>query len=426
MSLIVRKISSIKIKNPLTDLPSLALLNFFILAFFSFFHTSLPFRERSFESLEAETTNFMNQLVYGYLIVSALLILIQNSHGTFNFIKKEKFLTFFILFCIISAVWSNYPVLSVKRSGQLFGTFLTIINAVLLAKSDRLFPVLKFIFVLYIVITYFSGLFIPAAIDTAFNTWRGIELQKNGLGQAGVLIFTVALFFYSSDNSRKNTLNYLISFLAAGLIILSGSSTSIITLLLALAILVTFYFDRVFRPIGRKRTISLLVVVFLTVSTIVIYPFLTELAAVIPELFGKDLSLTGRTLMWPYLMTEVQKQLWFGHGYATYWILGTSVVPRFQENVGWMVNEAHNEYIEILLQLGVTGLFMFLAMLVAIIRRTLKIENNMALTCLISLLVLNITESLLFEARGPTNFIFMFVYVLISYNYFRTQAIEEQ
>src|SRR3972149_736710 len=113
MASFIRNIIEAKLGKLSIDLEAIALFNFFVLLFFSFFGTGLPFRERSAESLEAETTNITNQLVYGYLILSSILVIIQNPRNTFSFIQKERYLAFFITLCLISAIWSNYSLLSI-------------------------------------------------------------------------------------------------------------------------------------------------------------------------------------------------------------------------------------------------------------------------------------------------------------------------
>ena len=398
------------------------LFNFFVLMFFSFFGTEPPFRARSIESLEAETTNIVNQLVYGYLIITSLIVVIQNPSNTFSFVQKEKYLTFFIIFCLLSSVWSNYSLLSIKRSAQLAGSFITIVNVILIAKYKNIIGVLKIVCTLYLVLTYFSGIMIPEAIDPAFGTWRGLELQKNGLGQAGILIFSLSLFFHTNATKAFELIvNYSISFLAAGAIILSGSSTDTLCLILTLGVLALFYSDKIFRPLRIGRTFSFLIVLFISLFALAVYYFASDLIAVIPGLFGKDTSLTGRDSIWAYLESEIQKRFWFGYGFGTYWILGTGLIENFLYNVGWRVNSAHNGYLEVVLQLGISGIILFGFVIAALFYRIRKIKQEAAFISLIAMLVINYTESLIFQYRGPTTFVFMFTYLVVAYTYFYSE-----
>ncbi len=416
MSTVIGKSVTEKLGSIIFNLEGFALFNFFILMFFSFFSTDLPFRQRNAEALEAESTSIVNQLVYGYVLLSSILVIIQNPRDTFSFIQKEKYLAFFIFLCLLSAIWSDYSFLSIKRSSQLAGSFLTIINVIIIASYRNIIRVLKIISILYLAITYFSGILIPEAIDDTFGTWRGIELQKNGLGQAGVLLFNLSLFFHTNVTSRLSRLiNYSISILAAGAVILSGSSTNTLGLILVIGILTLFYSDKIFAVLGLGRTVSFVIVFFMTLSGLLTYFLSSDLMAIVPGLFGKDTSLTGRDAIWLFLGSEIEKQPWFGYGYGTYWILGTGLIDTFLYNVGWKVNTAHNGYVEIILQLGFIGIIAFLILIIVYVYRIRKIKDEAAFITLITMLVINFTESLIFQYRGPTTFVFMFVYLIVSY-----------
>ncbi len=155
---------------------NLIILNFAVLVFFTFFGTKLPFQGISPEELfKGETTNIVNQFLYVFLFLSSMIIVIKRFDTILLFIKKEKYLSLFILLCLVSAVWSSYHIISFKRSFQLLSVYLVVINALLFIEPSKLLKVLKIIIPLYLLITVFSGLFISEAIDPQFGTWRGLS-----------------------------------------------------------------------------------------------------------------------------------------------------------------------------------------------------------------------------------------------------------
>jgi hypothetical protein len=84
-----------------------------------------------------------------------------------------------------------------------------------------------------------------------------------------------------------------------------------------------------------------------------------------------------------------------------------------------MVNQAHNGYLEIILQLGIVGFVFFLVLIAAYIYRMLKVNNNLAIIVLFSILTLNFTESVMFKVGlGVTTFYFIAVYTFVSFYYF--------
>ncbi len=80
------------------------------------------------------------------------------------------------------------------------------------------------------------------------------------------------------------------------------------------------------------------------------------------QLLGKDPTLTDRTLLWHDLL-QVEINPIFGAGFESFW-LG----DRFREFAAsrwWAPNQAHNGYLETYLNLGLVGLFLLIAVLIA-------------------------------------------------------------
>ena len=169
---------------------NLIVLNFALLVFFTFFGTALPFQGISSEEIfKAETTNPINQILYVFLFLSSMIIVIKRIDTISLFIKREKYLSLFILLCLVSAIWSSYHIISFKRSFQLLSVFLVVINALLFIEPSILLKVSKIIIISYLLITVFSSLFINEAIDPHFGTWRGITDGKNILVRHGFYSF---------------------------------------------------------------------------------------------------------------------------------------------------------------------------------------------------------------------------------------------
>lgn len=412
-------IKNIKPLKIFSDIELWATINFFILAFFIFMGTDIPFQERTISAYAAETTNIVNQIVFTFLFFSSLLLIIQNPNKTFSFIINERYLTLFIFFCLISFLWSNYSLISFKRSFQLFVTYITILNAILYVRSEHIISSLKFVCYLYVGITFISGIFIPQAIDPAFGTWRGIELQKNLLGHSALMIFALGLYFFSSSrNNLSRFSNFILIVLSILLIILSGSSTNMIGVVAIFLILIVTTIDKYFSPIGSSRLFSTLIIITIILPLFLISLYSTEILAFIPHFFGKDLSFTGRSLIWAYIWDEIQRKIWLGYGFGSYWIMGTSVIDKFQFSVGWKVNEAHNAFLEIMLQTGIIGFSFFITLLISFFYRIIKSNFVPAFLALTSIIIVNFTESFVFKERSPSTLVFIFFYLLTSMIYF--------
>ena len=416
------KPNEIYISSNNSQFEKLALLNFSALCFFTFMGTGLPFQESAATAYEGESSNLVNQVVFIFLFVSAFIIIIQNHKNTTSFILKDKYLFIFVFFCFISFLWSDYSLISFKRSFQLVVTYVTIVNAVLHVRSINAIKSLKIVTYIYIITTFISGMFIPQAIDPNFGTWRGIELQKNLLGHVSLMIFILGLYFYNESYSKFSKYDSIFLIILSTLsIFLSGSTTNLIGLVLILLILIVTYSDRVFYPIGIRKLNTTLAISILSIAAIVFSLYSSKSFSTIPELFGKDPSLTGRDVIWSFIWNEIQKKFWIGYAYGTYWIMGTTVIDIFQAVVGWKVNEAHNGYLEIMLQLGMIGFSLFILLLISFIRKIYKTGFFIAFLALVAILEVNFSESFIFQPRNASTLVFMFFYLISIPNNLNTE-----
>ena len=133
------------------------------------------------------------------------------------------------------------------------------------------------------------------------------------------------------------------------------------------------------------------------------------------------MTLSMRVPIWEYLWTEVEKRFLLGYGFATYWIMGNPRIDIFASYFeGFKVNEAHNGFLEIMLQLGIVGFIFFLLPIIAYINRMRKLNSNVAILFLVTMMTVNITESVLFKigVMGQTTLFFLGSYILISFYYF--------
>ncbi len=169
-------------------LSTIAKITFLIYLFFIFFGTSLPFRERATSVDEVGTSNIVNQILFTSLFLIASICLYPKRKELARFIKKEKFLTAFLLWCLLSVFWSNYSFISFKRIFQIFSS-VTVILAFLFNSNatDDSLKYFKAILYFYVPLSFLSCLAIPGAIDPVHLTWRGLTVGKNYLGQAGVV-----------------------------------------------------------------------------------------------------------------------------------------------------------------------------------------------------------------------------------------------
>lgn len=421
-----------KLHSRFNTIDALIKLNFFLIVLVTFFGARIPFHPSNYQThFGAETSNVTNQLLYLFLFFSSIVVVIKRFDRTLSFIKAEKYLSLFVLLCLVSALWSDYPFLSIKRSFQLFVMFLVVLEALINIEPKILLKQLKIVVSLYLFFNLFGCLFISAAIDPVFRTWRGIETQKNLLAHTTLycLLSSIGFFVFERTNISK-FYNSALILLSLFIIFMSRSSTNLIAVVLIVFLGFIFYIEIIFDQIKIGKKITGLMFLFFLSFAVIFFIFASEIFALVPGFFGKDMTLSMRVPIWEYLWADVRNNFLLGYGFATYWIMGHWRIELFASHFeGFKVNEAHNGYLDILLQLGIVGFIFFLFPIIAYIHRMLKLNSNIATNVAILLLfcmmTINITETVLYKIgiMGQTTFFFLGSYMLISVFYFNLNIV---
>ncbi len=84
------------------------------------------------------------------------------------------------------------------------------------------------------------------------------------------------------------------------------------------------------------------------------------------ELLGKDPTLTGRTEIWAYVISDIQMKPLLGWGYGSFFGAIIRQPEEISDAVHWVVPQAHNGLLEMLLEIGLVGLTLYVALLVRI------------------------------------------------------------
>jgi O-antigen ligase len=224
-------------------------------------------------------------------------------------------------------------------------------------------------------------------------------MSKNMLGVlclvSGVFFFwdTVTRWSDRKERPTKRIVLVNVAFIAMTLWLLdmSKSATSRLCLVLGCLVIAAAHrkgFQR--HPAFLTALIPGVVCLYLALA----FGFGIDINAELAKAMGRDPTLTGRTDIWNVVLSLHTDPL-FGTGYESFW-LG----PRLQQI--WQhgrINEAHNGYLEVYLNLGLIGLFLLVAFLIssyrAICRRLAPFSSFGSLTLALWAILpfYNVTES---------------------------------
>jgi O-antigen ligase len=219
-------------------------------------------------------------------------------------------------------------------------------------------------------------------------------LAPNELGlTAMVLVLAAITVAYTSRERRL----FFLSCAVAGLTALALTKSR--TALVGLSVGGLVFFKLTVQTKAKLQMLWMLACGLL-LAVICIGPDLVESAAtLIPRSQEEVGTLNGRMPMWQdvfehYAVTRPMT----GFGYTTFWT--PDHITKISDDAGWGVSAAHSAYLEVLLDLGVPGLVLYLALTVTslyIVRRRMAVSKAPHLvfcaSLICGLLIIGVTES---------------------------------
>ncbi|MBL7217585.1 MAG: O-antigen ligase family protein [Desulfobacteraceae bacterium] len=394
---------------------SIARYSFIIYLFFIFFGTSLPFKEKITEVGEKQTVNVVNQFVFTTLFLSSCFCLYLKRREFIVLLRKEKYLTVFLVWCLLSLMWSDFPLVSFKRLFQVVTAF-TVSSAVLLNErpSEEISSCFRIILYLFIPLSFISILFVHGAIDPTTLAWRGLAQSKNHLGQ----ISLVSIIIWYHTMRKGSVISKLMSafMLIISLVLLLGSesATSISTLAFLVIFAVVLKLDEKFRSLTMGGSFLVLVIVASLAITISIFFLGPEVIGSLFKYFGKDVTFTGRTDLWSSIFGEAKGHLLIGCGFAGFWVIDNPDLITLYKDFIWLPNQAHNGYLDILNETGLVGLSLFILMVVTYFTHAVRLnKSHFWKWFIIAALIINCQETTLFRQNILTGVMFIFCYLAL-------------
>lgn len=202
--------------------------------------------------------------------------------------------------------------------------------------------------------------------DNLFDGGRlqGLMGNANLLGPVALLGIIVFAIRFAARAPRRVLLIGWIA-LAAFLYVRAASATAFLAGVLALIVLITVLLMRRTRRPGERTRWYVAYAVIAIGGGLALWFFRDALFRAV----GRESDLTGRQGIWQAVLERANERPVVGWGFATPWLPSEPLFDRWIVDHGETVMQAHNMWLDVYLQLGIIGVVIFAAALLAFIWR---------------------------------------------------------
>jgi O-antigen ligase len=256
-------------------------------------------------------------------------------------------------FAFVSALWSDDPVLVIRRAGTVSLTTLFAVHLIARSDPDE--------FIALLVKVYAVAMFASLAMiliskrlaisgnETYVSAWRGAFTDKNTLGLACALALIIALYAFRARLGPRWLAALTI---AAALVLLKLAESKTPVVVMAAAVYAAAIGNALRRRSGAGLATGFALTVVALAGAALIALFLQDALA----LLGRDSTFTNRAKLWHYALVYIAKRPWLGYGYGAFWRNDGVEANQFWALVEFHTPHSHNAWLELGLGVGIVGL----------------------------------------------------------------------
>ncbi|PWC33925.1 O-antigen ligase family protein [Azospirillum sp. TSO35-2] len=296
-------------------------------------------------------------MLYGGIYLLLLMVIALRPALAFQIPFASPALTMLMAFAFLTALWSLFPDVTLRRS---IAFLFTTVFGIWLGLRFRFPEIMRLLVTglsILMIISFVMIAAMPAiGLDSTqhVGAWKGVFFQKNVTGRMMVwLVLCLVWLDWQKESSRWMTRPLL--GLAMLLIVMSRSGTGLVTsILVSVALLSTTFLRGSIRSFAPTiALLAALLVIMVTAGAFFWYDVLYAL--------GRDPTLTGRTVLWDHILQSVWDRPLLGYGYAAYWFGINGPGASFTKD--WGITSAHSGWLELTLDLGLVGVVLVLVVL---------------------------------------------------------------
>jgi O-antigen ligase len=315
----------------------------------------------------------LDAAIWGVLLIAGLMVLLCRVQAATELVNANLALILYFTYCGVSILWADYPFVSFKRWIKAVGDVVMIL--VVLTDNNKLLAIQR-------LLTRVSFVLIPVSVllnkyypnvARAYNrhSWElmysGVTTGKNLLGMTCLLCGLASLWSLllahalpkGKERRRRELAHGVILLMVLWLLHIAHSMTSLACL--GLGSLVMLFIRRA-KPVASPLRIH---VAATAVVLVAVFALFLDSSGVLVRSLGRNPTLTGRTAIWSAVWVNSSNSV-IGAGFESYWMGDRMVrVWNILGSGAEGIQEAHNGYLEVYLNLGWMGI-VFLALVLLV------------------------------------------------------------
>jgi O-antigen ligase len=351
-----------------------------------------------------------------FMFLACMAFALQRQASVRRLCRHMKLVTTFPLLAVLLAPVSQMPTRTISSGGLLLGAVLLLYYVMSRYTLDQLLEMMLALGTVTMAASIIFALALPQyGLDQMgghSNAWKGIFCAKNYLGNLALFFLTMAVSYRARTAFLRYVRTSQIIFCLTAIAFSRAATAYLLTAIYIVCLLTSSTLHRF-----RKKdyfVVCLLLLMTLSAAVVVIVAWPDFLF----ELLGKDMTLTGRTSIWSAVLDSIVKRPLLGYGYQAFWLGLEGESYRVILAVSWMLAQAQNGFLDIMLENGVAGLaivllvfgFAFRDGVVCLLRSHNQAQLRAVewyLTIVILTLVYNLDESFLFDPKHLGSMIFL-------------------
>ncbi|MGF1589617.1 MAG: O-antigen ligase family protein [Pleurocapsa sp.] len=307
-------------------------------------------------SEEGDVDSPLLRIVFILIYFITIALLTFRWQRSLAFCKTNLWLLFLIGLAIASISWSSIPGISFRKVIGLIGTTLFGLYLGSRYTFKQQLKIYGWVFGIAVFFSFLFALLIPeyGIMNTIAikGAWRGIYPHKNGLGESMFASFLT--FYFLTLLSKRQLLSTILCILSVVLIYLGESATAL------MSVFFIFLTAQGLKRLSLKSKRSvLMILLFLILTSLLMFLMMINFNTFL-NVNDKDITLSGRTILWDSLWDFIRQKPWLGYGYGSFFSSEGREANLLWQVHDWSPVHSHNGYIQLWLNLGIIGLFVFI------------------------------------------------------------------